>query len=115
MKTIEITKETLLEKIETVKTDGYRFVTITCLELDETHLEFIYHFDKDLDLVHFTHFSYPVFYSGRFVVTIHDLIKNQFYDKGASTRSPLGYRVKHLGYKFVMDQAINKSLTVSNR
>lgn len=53
MKTTEITKETLLEKIETVKADGYRFVTITCLELDETNLEFIYHFDKELDLIHF--------------------------------------------------------------
>ena len=68
--------------------------------------------DLKLDLIHFTHFSHPVFYRGRFVVTIHDLIKNQFYGKGASTRSFMGYRLKHVGYKFVMNQAIERSTKI---
>jgi len=36
-----------------MKTEGYRFVTITCNELDENNMDLIYHFDKDLDLIHF--------------------------------------------------------------
>ena len=48
----DITKGTLRGEIEKVKSDGYRFVTITCLEIDETTLEFIYTFDKDLELIH---------------------------------------------------------------
>src|SRR3989344_7264399 len=34
--------------------------------------------NEKLDLVHFPYFSVPVFYSGKFVVTIHDLIINHF-------------------------------------
>ena len=52
MKTYKITKEKLLEKAEVFKVSGYRFVTITCLEIDENSLEMIYHFDKDLKIVH---------------------------------------------------------------
>lgn len=62
-----------------------------------------------LDLFHFTHFSYPVFYSGKFIVTIHDLIKNEFHDKGASTRTWFLYKLKHLGYNFVLKKAIQNS------
>ncbi len=50
---IDITKDTLRGEIEKIKSDGYRFVTITCLEIDETTLEFIYTFDRDLGLIHF--------------------------------------------------------------
>ncbi len=52
MKTNKITKEKLIEKCEVLKISGYRFVTITCLEIDEDYLEMIYHFDKDLKIVH---------------------------------------------------------------
>ncbi len=53
METIEITKDTLGREINRIKAGGYRFVTITCLEIDEDFLDLIYHFDKDLDLIHF--------------------------------------------------------------
>ncbi len=52
MKAHNITKDKLLEKSEVLKASGYRFVTITCLEIDEDSLEMIYHFDKDLEIVH---------------------------------------------------------------
>src|SRR3989339_50049 len=64
-----------------------------------------YHFD----LVHFPHFSYPVLYSGKFVVTIHDLIKNEFYNKGSSTRNTFIYKLKHWGYDYVLKKALTKS------
>ncbi|MEH0022529.1 MAG: NADH-quinone oxidoreductase subunit C [Desulfobacter sp.] len=53
METLDITKETLIAECRRLKSDGYRFVTITCLETGETTLELIYHFDRDLELVHY--------------------------------------------------------------
>ena len=65
-----------------------------------------------LDIMHFTHFSHPVLYAKKFVVTIHDLIKNQFYDKGASTRSRVGYSIKHKGYELVMNRAVKRAAVI---
>ena len=64
---------------------------------------------EKVDLMHFTHFNVPVFYHGKYVVTIHDLIKH--FSKGASTttKNPLIYRLKYLGYKFVFGQAIKRA------
>ncbi len=53
METYKINKQNIVDKCETLKASGYRFVTITCLEIDEDHLEMIYHFDKDLKIVHY--------------------------------------------------------------
>ncbi len=53
LNTIDVTKSTICDEVERMKSEGYRFVTITCLELDEDTLEFIYHFDLDFELVHF--------------------------------------------------------------
>ena len=61
------------------------------------------------DLVHFPHFNVPIFYNGKFVVTIHDLT-HQYYDmKQATTHSSFIYAVKQLGYKKVFKNAIFKS------
>lgn len=50
------------------------------------------------DLVHFTHLDKPIFYFGRSVVTVHDLIRH--FSKGAdtTTKNPLLYWPKYLGY-----------------
>ncbi len=53
METFKITPQALVEKCEEMKLKGWRFVTITCLEIDEDNLEMIYHFDKDLEIVHY--------------------------------------------------------------
>lgn len=65
-----------------------------------------------LDLVHFTHFSYPIFYPGKFVISIHDLIKTQFQEKSASSKQKLIYRIKHWGYQLVLRQAIFRSAKI---
>src|SRR4051812_11445328 len=38
----------------------------------------------DLDLVHFPHFNVPVFYKGKYVVTVHDLIHQHYKMRRAS-------------------------------
>ncbi len=63
----------------------------------------------NLDLVHFPHFSVPIFYKEKFVVTIHDLIHQKFSMQRVTTHGPILYKVKQLGYKKVFGDAIKRS------
>lgn len=72
---------------------------------------------QKLDLMHFPHFNIPIFYKGKFIVTIHDLIHQHFKMKRATTLNPLVYQIKHLTYKQVFTQSLKKSrkiITVSD-
>lgn len=66
-------------------------------------------YKENLDLMHFTYFSLPVFYTKPFVVTIHDLIINHFPTGKASTLPYPLYYMKRIGYDFVMDHAVKYS------
>lgn len=61
---------------------------------------------QKLDLVHFPHFNVPIFYFGKFVVTIHDLTLLHFPTVKNSTLHPLFYRLKFLAYKIAIQSAI---------
>lgn len=61
------------------------------------------------DLVHFPHFNIPVAYTGKFVVTIHDLIGSDYKSTEATTRTPLVYWTKHFIYERVVRQAARRS------
>jgi len=52
MNIIEVAKDTVANEVLKLKNDGYRFVTMSCTELDEDSVDILYHFDKDLELVH---------------------------------------------------------------
>lgn len=70
-----------------------------------------------LDLMHFPHFNVPVFYNGKFIVTIHDLIHQHYQMKRATTHNFLFYRFKTIGYNLAYLKAIRKSqkiITPSN-
>ncbi len=63
----------------------------------------------NLDLVHFPHFNVPIFYTGKFVVTIHDLI-HQHHNMGRATiLNPFAFKIKQIGYKKVFKAATDKS------
>ena len=64
---------------------------------------------EKLDLMHFPHFNVPVFYRGKYIVTIHDLIKHSSRGMTTTTRSSWFYWLKYLGYKFVFSQAVKKA------
>jgi ech hydrogenase subunit D len=49
---IAIDIDTVVGETAKMKAQGYRFVTMSCVELDERRLEILYHFDKDLQLKH---------------------------------------------------------------
>lgn len=63
----------------------------------------------NLDLMHFPHFNVPVFYSGKFIVTIHDLIHQNFKMQRASTHGKVIYEFKQFGYKAVLKNALIRS------
>lgn len=67
---------------------------------------------QKLDLMHFPHFNVPLFYRGKFVVTIHDLILTHFPTQRASTLSPFLYWFKHLAYRAVIRRAIKKAVKI---
>ena len=57
-----------------------------------------------------------IFYNRSYVVTIHDLILHHFATGEATTRHPLFYQTKRIGYKQVIKVAAQQSrkiITVS--
>lgn len=62
-----------------------------------------------LDLMHFPHFNVPIFYSGKFVVTIHDLIHQHHKMSRATTLNPVTFKIKQIGYRRVFKNAAFKS------
>lgn len=67
---------------------------------------------QQLDLVHFPHFNAPLFYRGKFVVTIHDLIISHYPTSRASTLNPWWYKIKLFFYNQVVKAAANRSQRV---
>ena len=64
------------------------------------------------DLTHFTHFCLPVLWPGKFMVTIHDLIKHYWIDVSATTRNPVIYWIKQLGYRIAVLTAVKRAAMV---
>lgn len=67
---------------------------------------------EDPDLVHFPHFNVPVFYPGKYVVTIHDILMHTNSGFEATTLPAPVYFVKRLGYRLVFDSAVKKSSAI---
>ena len=67
---------------------------------------------EHLDLVHFPYFSVPIFYPGKFIVTIHDLILDHFETGKASTLPFFLYKLKRFGYKLVMWIALHRAVKI---
>jgi ech hydrogenase subunit D len=49
---LTIRRERLVGETARLKVEGYRLVTLTCTEIDADRLDLLYHFDKDLALMH---------------------------------------------------------------
>lgn len=62
-----------------------------------------------IELFHSPHFNAPVFAPCKLVVTIHDLILINFSTQRATTLSIFKYKLKYLGYKFVIWLAIQRA------
>jgi len=47
-KFIPVTLEAVVGEVTKIKAEGYRLITMTCVDIDEENVELLYHFDKDL-------------------------------------------------------------------
>ena len=64
------------------------------------------------DLVHFPHFNAPLFYNGKFVVTVHDLIHQHYQMRRSTTHDPITYKIKQIGYRAVFKNAVQKACKI---
>jgi len=64
------------------------------------------------DLVHFPHFNLPFLYWGKFVVTIHDLIKHEFKGKSTTTRIQFLYWPKYFFYRLLVALVLKKAKVI---
>ncbi len=62
------------------------------------------------DIVHFPHFNVPIFYRGKYIVTIHDLLMHKQKGFNTTTLNPLSYLLKRLAYKYVFTTAVRNSI-----
>lgn len=63
-------------------------------------------------LVHFPHFNVPIFYFGKFVVTIHDMTMHKYKNGSATTRKFPIREVWRLGYYVAFIKAIFGSVKI---
>ena len=50
---IAVSPENVVGETAKMKVAGYRFVTLSCVELNETQVDILYHFDREFQLKHF--------------------------------------------------------------
>lgn len=58
------------------------------------------------------HFNVPLFMRVPFIVTIHDIIKSRFSGSDTTTRNPLLFRLKRLGYRLTIARAVHHALRI---
>ncbi|MEK7091006.1 MAG: glycosyltransferase [Patescibacteria group bacterium] len=64
------------------------------------------------NLLHVPHFTIPVLWLGKMIVTIHDLIKHLSRGRDTTTRHPFLYRVKYLGYLIIVWLAVHRAIHI---
>ncbi len=57
------------------------------------------------DITHFLHFNVPIFFSGKFIVTIHDMLMHDFAGLSATTLPGPLYFIKQFAYSLVFRKA----------
>lgn len=64
------------------------------------------------DVVHFLHFNVPIFYKGKYIVTIHDLLMQTHRGAKATTLPFYLYYPKQVGSKLVFKKAVSNAQRV---
>lgn len=64
------------------------------------------------DFCHFPHFNTPIFYRGKYVVTIHDLIKHFSKGSKTTTKTPFLYWPKFIAYKTVFRRGVRNATKI---
>jgi glycosyltransferase involved in cell wall biosynthesis len=66
----------------------------------------------NLDLMHFTYFSYPILYLKKFVATVHDVTPLLFKTGKASTKNQLIYNIKYLFFRVILRCQIKRAIKI---
>ena len=70
-------------------------------------------FSKEkLDLLHVPHFNAPIFYPGKMVITLHDLIKHLSVGRATTTLPFYQYWLKHLLYRLVVRVNLSRASAI---
>ena len=69
-------------------------------------------YQDNLDLMHFTYFSYPIFYFRKFVATVHDVTPLLFKTGKASTKNKFIYDLKHLFFRLILRCQIVRAVRI---
>jgi len=64
---------------------------------------------EKIELMHFPHWNVPLFYPGKFIVTIHDLIMYHFPRTEASTHGPIMYWLKDQMHRLILSSAARRA------
>ncbi len=88
------------------------YVPIKHYTLTEQLILPIHFYKAKLSLLHVPHFNAPVLYTGRMVVTIHDLLWHEKKGTQVTTLSPVLYWIKYVFYRFVATTNIYKAKSI---
>lgn len=69
-------------------------------------------YQDNLDLMHFTYFSYPIFYFRKFIATVHDVTPLLFKTGKASTKNKFIYDLKHLFFRLILRCQIVRAVRI---
>jgi len=64
------------------------------------------------DLVHFLHYNIPLFWNGKFVVTIYDLTKLEFGKAASRISNPISFRLKQAFHDLVLRRVAKRSTAI---
>jgi glycosyltransferase involved in cell wall biosynthesis len=67
---------------------------------------------ENLDLLHVPHFNAPIFYSGKLILTIHDLLWHEMRGSRVTTLPMWKYYLKYWFYLFVVKINLKKALKI---
>lgn len=103
-----------IEKELEINSSRFKFVAVDAPWHSITEqIKFLKVLNKEkLDLMHFTYFSLPIFYTGPFILTIHDLIIHHYSTGKASTKVFPVYYAKRFFYKRVIETAAKKAVKI---
>lgn len=66
----------------------------------------------NLDMMHFTYFSYPYFYRRPFIATVHDVTLLNFKSGKASSKNRLIYQIKYFLFKILFENQIRRAARI---
>ena len=64
------------------------------------------------NLVHFTHYNVPLFWFGKFLVTIYDITKSEFGKEASNVKNPILYLIKQTAYSLIIRRAVSGALKI---